>query len=351
MTLLTASGISYALNGPLERPAQLSPRAQHAVLVAVTSAGNRLVAAGERGVVVLSDDDGATWRQAQVPVSVTLTAASFINPKEGWIVGHGGVVLHSRDGGETWIKQLDGNEIAQALLSSAKERSAKGDGDSKVFAEQLENAQRFVKDGPDKPLLDVHFVNARTGFIVGAYNLILRTDDGGQTWNTWQAHVDNPQGFHLYALGGSGPDLYIVGEQGSIFRSTDGGQSFFAVPAPYKGSFFGLLAEPGGSLVAFGLRGNAYQSSDNGSTWKKVDLGSNASVTGGSHLKDDGLVLVTQSGQILTSHDHGSSFQAVPISQPMSFAAAVQAANGDLILVGEGGVRTLSHESLAGRSK
>jgi len=59
-------------------------------------------------VVILSDDDGATWHQAKVPVSVTLTAVSFGTPAKGWAVGHSGIVLHTEDGGETWVKQLDG---------------------------------------------------------------------------------------------------------------------------------------------------------------------------------------------------------------------------------------------------
>jgi photosystem II stability/assembly factor-like uncharacterized protein len=64
-----------------------------AYLTGIARAGKRLVAVGERGIVVLSDDDGATWRQASVPVSVTLAAVQFPTPTQGWVVGHYGVVL------------------------------------------------------------------------------------------------------------------------------------------------------------------------------------------------------------------------------------------------------------------
>ena len=79
----------------LERSALPSAKAERAVLLGLARAGQRLVAVGERGIVLLSDDNGQRWRQAQVPVSVSLTAVQFVDDRRGWAVGHLGVVLHS----------------------------------------------------------------------------------------------------------------------------------------------------------------------------------------------------------------------------------------------------------------
>ena len=88
-----------------QAPAIALESAQHAPLVAVSQVGRRLVAVGDHGIVVLSDD-GETWRQASsVPVDGLLTALSFIDERQGWAVGHGGVLLHTEDGGETWALQ------------------------------------------------------------------------------------------------------------------------------------------------------------------------------------------------------------------------------------------------------
>ena len=47
-------------------PARL---AAHGLLIAIASSGERLVAVGDRGIIVLSDDHGASWRQAaEVPI-------------------------------------------------------------------------------------------------------------------------------------------------------------------------------------------------------------------------------------------------------------------------------------------
>ncbi|MBL0150765.1 MAG: hypothetical protein IPP87_19595 [Ideonella sp.] len=108
----------------LDRPAVQQRTPQRNVLLAAAAAGPRLVAVGERGLVVLSDDGGASWRQAQtVPVSVTLTAVQFIDERLGWAVGHGGVVLRSEDAGQTWRRMVDGRQLAQAALADALARA------------------------------------------------------------------------------------------------------------------------------------------------------------------------------------------------------------------------------------
>ena len=96
----------------LDLPAVPSDQATQARLFGITRAGDRLVAVGQRGFILYSDDWGESWQQANVPVRSTLLTAFFINPQEGWVSGHDGVVLHSSDGGESWIKQLDGYQAA-----------------------------------------------------------------------------------------------------------------------------------------------------------------------------------------------------------------------------------------------
>lgn len=128
----------------LERPALHGKRVAGAVLLAVTQAGPRLAAVGERGIILLSQDAGRTWQQRPAPVSVSLTGVHFVSPQKGWAVGHSGVVLHTDDGGLTWTRQLDGRRLASADPGA-----------------------------PDRPLFDVHFINPLHGFAVGAYGLFL----------------------------------------------------------------------------------------------------------------------------------------------------------------------------------
>jgi photosystem II stability/assembly factor-like uncharacterized protein len=316
----------------LSEPALLSPKALGAVTLAVTRAGERLVAVGERGTVLLSDDHGVQWRQAKVPVRTTLTAVRFVDARIGWAVGHLGVILRSDDGGETWTKQLDGVAAARAF-ADAGERS--GD------PAQKQRARRWADEGPDKPFFDVDFVDAQRGVAVGAYNLAFATADGGKTWTPILDQLPNPKGLHLYGVRLVGERVYIAGEQGLLLRSGDGGASFSALTSPYKGSFFGLLVTEPGTLVVYGLRGNAFRSTDDGTRWDKVETGVPVSISAGIRLADGALALMTQTGEVLVSRDDGRSFQRDGAGEPIPAAGVTQTADGKLVAASLRGVRRL----------
>jgi photosystem II stability/assembly factor-like uncharacterized protein len=327
---------------PLERPALIMKQPNKSVLLGVTAAGQRLVGVGERGIVILSDDDGKTWRQAKVPVSVTLTGVFFVTPEKGWIVGHSGIVLHSEDGGETWVKQLDGIQAARLALDAANvQLQKKNDGDSKILEKKITAAKLLVDDGPDKPFLDLYFKNEKTGFIIGAYNLIFRTEDGGETWQPWLDHVENPEGLNLYCIRPSGEYLYIAGERGLFLRSNDDGNTFSAFSTPYQGSYFGLIAW-GEKVVLFGLRGNAFFSNDRGVNWQKIETGVLNSITAGVQFKKGTPFLVTQTGDILVGEDPGRggtcSFRPVPLCESPSISGITESGDGSLIVAGLTGV-------------
>jgi photosystem II stability/assembly factor-like uncharacterized protein len=317
----------------LDRPAMVSAKASRLAMLAAVRVGKRVVAAGERGTVVFSDDGGSNWRQAQVPTSVSLTAMQFVDANLGWAVGHMGVVLHSADSGETWAKQLDGIRAARLVLDDAQER-----GDARAIAD----AERLVADGADKPFFDLCFIDDHTGFIVGAYNLIFRTDDGGRKWTPWQAHVgnSNPKGLHLYGVRAVGGALFIVGEQGLLLRSEDRGEHFTALTSPYAGSWFGLLADQDG-VVVFGLRGNAYRSDDLGNSWRQLPTGTPVTISAGLRTADGRLLLATQAGQLLISGDRGASFAPLAGAAGLPLAAVTEAPDG-LVLASLRGLRTVA---------
>ncbi len=306
---LPARGESAA--EPLKRPAIVSAQASRSVLLDVAEAGKRLVVVGERGIVLLSDDSGAQWRQAKVPVSVTLTAVRFVNAKTGWAVGHYGVVLKTDDAGESWTVQLDGIRAAELAVALAKTKVAQAPDDAKAQA-FLTEAERLVTDGPDKPFLDVWFENETTGFVLGAYNLIFRTEDGGKSWVPWMDRVENPKVLHLYALRPAGPTLYMAGEQGLFLKSTDGGQKFQKMESPYAGSFFTMTSLPSGDVLAAGLRGNAWLL-DAAGAWKKIEAGPPVSFTSSIVGPDQTVYLTNFAGMVLASHDGAKSFHPIPV--------------------------------------
>jgi photosystem II stability/assembly factor-like uncharacterized protein len=300
-------------------------------MLALARAGKRLVAVGERGIVLLSDDSARTWRQAAVPVSVSLSAVCFSDERRGWAVGHLGVVLHTEDGGENWSLQLDGVRAAQLVLQVAERKGAD--------AKERERALALVQDGPDKPLLDVHFENALIGYAIGAYNLAFRTDDGGRSWRPWMTHLDNPKGLHLYAMTAADDGLFIAGEQGLLLRSTDAGAHFATVPTPSKGTFFGTVAGTRGELLVYGLRGRAFHTADDGQNWSEIDTGTRASLAAGIRLTDGRLILASQGGELLISEDGGRRFKLTLMGDSLPITSMVETSDGRLAVATLRGVR------------
>lgn len=289
-----------------------SAKAEKSLLLDVTRAGKRLIAVGDRGHILFSDDQGKSWTQSKVPTRQLLTAVYFVDDKHGWAVGHDAQVLVSADGGVTWTKQF-------------------------------EDLQR------EAPLLDVWFKDTRHGFAVGAYGALLETTDGGKQWNDVADRLDNEDQFHLNAIAQvKDAGLFIVGEQGSMFRSSDDGQTWQKLEGPYQGSLFGVIGTAQSrTLLAYGLRGNLYRSTDFGDSWQQIELkaarGTLEFGLASATLLDDGsLVLVGNGGSVLRSSDDGQSFSVFNRSDRIALAGVSGKDGGGLVLVGQGGVHLAS---------
>jgi photosystem II stability/assembly factor-like uncharacterized protein len=328
---------------PLDRPAQRSVRSSESLLTAVTRAGPRLVAVGERGVILLSDDSGAHWRQARmVPVGILLTGVGFSSPSKGWAVGHSGVVLRTLDGGETWLKQLDGRALGQLALQHVGTI-----GTEESLAKQRAEAQRLVTDGADKPFLDVLVEDDLSAIAVGAFGLAFRTADGGKTWAPWHSAMLTGKGSHLYAIRKAGKTLYVAGEQGTLFRSDDSGETLAQVEMPYKGSYFGLALLSSDRLLAYGLRGNAFVSGDAGVSWNVVPIRTPASLTASLVQPSGTVLLANQAGAVLKSQDGGISFAPLATASPWPVVSMASAPDGSVVVVGMRGALRLAANATA----
>jgi len=329
MPALAASPSSEALG----RPALKSPVAARSYMTAVAASAKRLWAVGERGIALYSDDGGTRWVQADVPVSTSLTAVQFVDDTHGFAVGHGGVVLGTTDGGVHWTRLLEGTRAAQLVLDDATRR---GD------ATGIQEATRLVAEGPDKPLLDLHFFDRQNGIVVGAYNFVLATEDGGTHWTPIQHRVDNPQGFHWYTVKARGNVVLMAGEQGLVVRSEDRGRTFKRLEVPYKGSFFVSELIDGDRMVVAGLRGNVWRTDDRGARWTQVATRAPVSIVASTQLADGRLLLVNQSGDALV----GPLADLKPVQAPLRPVHDVVAlTDGRLLAASRSGPIILSPES------
>jgi len=270
-----------------------------------------------------------------VPVSSDLLAVSFPSPLCGWAVGHGGVVLHSADGGATWTRQLEGRQAADIATRHYTDRLASDPASEPL----LKREKSLAADGGTQAFLDLHFESESTGYVVGTFNRIYRTEDGGKSWTPWMDRTDNPNELHFYAIRGGAGGLYLAGEQGMVWRLDATTQRFQAIPTPYKGTLFGLVTDGADTLLAFGMRGSLFRSGDQGKTWARIATSSSAGITAGTALPDGSVLLVNQAGGIDLSRDHGQTFSTLKAAQPMPYFGVTPLGDKRIGLVGAQGVR------------
>jgi len=305
-TVLAAAAATGAAPGwtdVIDTPAVKSPLAQRSLLTGLARAGDRIIAVGQRGHVLWSDNAGQEWQQAQVPVSSDLVAVHFPVPAKGWAVGHDGVILHSADGGKSWQRQRDGRP-----------------------------------DAADVPLLDVWFRDERSGYAVGAFGTLLETQDGGATWTSAQERTDNPKKMHLYSVRAVGDDLWIAGEQGLLLKLDRASNRFTAVPLPYQGTLFGVTGTAN-AVVVHGLRGNVLRSTDHGASWQAVPTGVQVGITASAVDAGGRILLASQAGHLFVSTDDGARFAPVSLERPFPAAAVLGAASGRVLVAGPRGVQ------------
>lgn len=284
-----APGIEYA---------ELKPLATESLLLDVTrTAGGRLVAVGERGHVILSDD-GESWRQAQeVPTRSTLTTVVAVGERL-WAAGHDTSIVTSTDGGETWTSQYFDPERQQAVM-------------------------------------DLYFTDEQNGMATGAYGLFMKTSDGGETW--LDETVDTENDYHLNdMIRFDDGRRMIAGEAGYSYRSFDDGETWEAMDLPYFGSMWGAQISVDDCVVFYGLRGHILESCDFGDNWNEVTTDTLSSLSGAA-FADGSTVIVGNSGAVLVREGSGDFFVYVH-SSGVDFASIVPLGEGRFLLVGEDGV-------------
>ena len=276
-------------------------------LTDIEKAGDRLVAVGERGFVLVSDDAGKSWRAIGTPVVRALTGVAFNGDKLGVAVGHGGSLVRTEDGGDTWTEVPMDEAYGESLLGV----TALGDG-------------RFAA--------------------YGAFGQYFDTLDGGKSW-TKRTILSEEFENHISQVVPVNGTLWMVTEYGTIARCDSECTAFVEVPSPYTGSFFGMVVAQDGALVLFGMRGTIFRSADAGATWQKIETDTTATFNGGRTLSDGRIILVGNAGLVATSTDNGQSFKIEWSPASRGFSALVEAGGG-LVVVGEAGVGMLDTSAL-----
>ncbi len=270
--ILLVSHVTFADTSP--RPALELPLAKKAVFLDLVSNDQSVIAVGERGVILKSDDKGLTWIQVKSPVDVTLTGISFSSKNNGWIVGHESTILKTTDGGNNWA----------------------------VSRYQPED-ERFY--------MSVNFMTADKGYVLGTDGELWVTEDGGNSWSLTILSVEEWYQNHLFAIENISNTSLVVGERGGIFTKGIAQKDWLAISSPYEGSFFGVN-KVGENFLVFGMSGNLYLLNTHTLAWVKIKTNTDQFLLESVSIDTSGGALVVgRGGIILVVNDKGQLTKTV----------------------------------------
>ena len=182
----------------------------------------------QKALIAHTSNGGAEWTPQHADVQGPLRRAAFQNEKVGWIVGEGGIVVGTRDGGTTWTRlNLNSVNIFYDIFvghgavwivgdRGAAFRSLNEGIDWEPAGKGLEQAS----------LRAVHFIDARRGWAAGWRGRIFRTDDGGETW-VQQQTPDSIGGAELKRIRFFDARRgFAVGDRRTILATEDGGETW-----------------------------------------------------------------------------------------------------------------------------
>lgn len=185
----------------------------------------RAIVIGYGGKIIETEDGGFTWTQIDAGTEKALYSIDFADDgKAGWIVGQEGLILRTTDAGKTWTRQHTDLWLDELCADPEERQYRRGDPE----AAPCQHGYLFA----------VTVVDANTAHIIGDKSLYTYTTDGGKSWNTRTLTVESAEAIgEDQALAFEDPVLYdvefldakrgyIVGEFGKIYFTEDGGVSF-----------------------------------------------------------------------------------------------------------------------------
>lgn len=288
-------------------------------------------ACGRLGTILHTKDGGRTWSRQESQSKFTLSSISFADAKNGWVVGDGGTILSTQNGGESWEKQespvdqyLFGVDFVNPdegwIVSGYTTILHTSDG-GKTWAVQYEGEDFFLKA--------VSFCDSLHGWAVGEYGFIYGTTDGGTTWKRQAGHyrISESDGeidaeTILFDVKAVDPQtVWALGIDGKIVRTTDGGKTWEKVEtdAPPR-HLFGIAVGKAGSVLAVG-NGIVLFSGDNGQTWQNSSVfdlpikygwlyGATPCATGFAAVGGQGTIYLFDASRFLFLEGDGSLFEA-----------------------------------------
>ncbi len=157
-------------------------------IVRLFFAGDRSgFAAGESGAFLAMQNDKKTWKKFALPTRYLMLGGKFTDNLHGVVVGGGGTVLFTEDGGLSWnqAKLADNPKIKLSSIFFVNQKIGWTVGEQGRIYFTNNGGKLWCKQSSNvtENLSDVFFINSEEGFAVGDGGMILHTATAGNVWN------------------------------------------------------------------------------------------------------------------------------------------------------------------------
>ncbi|MEJ5305262.1 MAG: YCF48-related protein [Ignavibacteria bacterium] len=276
---------------------------------------------GENGLIMKTTNGGLNWVAQNSWVTSRLYDIKFLNPDSGFAVGASGLVLKTTDGGNNWITSYYQTSTIYTIEIISKDLVLIG---SAYSGGQLAKSTDFgnswtavTSSALSSSVYSIFFLNETTGWLGTASNGILFTNDGGQTW-LQQMPLSNI----IYDIKFKNSQVGFASDsKGYIFITVDGGLNWIPYLTPSKRALRAIAVD-GDNVYVVGDAGSIYRSTNNGNTWEEkfsyigqalefqrrvIFLNENIGfICGGSSSSADSL------GYVLKTTDGGETWTQLP---------------------------------------
>ncbi len=262
--------------------------------------------------IPVSDADWTVLREDDIlrgdGIEGMLQDVYFMDDQNGLVVGDGGLMLKTSDGGKTWEKV----EIDMRPPGAGQRPGGGGGGPP---------GGGFGRGGP-APLYNIYFVNENVGYITGGRGTILKTEDGGKTWARKMATSDTPGrggrrgGIRANLMGIqmiSETIGFIAGSENTILKTTDGGETWVgsserARVGETRNNLENIWFVSPTTGWVIGSFGTLLHTADGGENWEKRDPGFDNNLFGIHFLDENTGWICGQEGLILHTTDGGTTW-------------------------------------------
>jgi len=240
---------------------------------------------GILGEILHTDNGGIDWYAQAIGLSKYATRIEFIDQDYGWAACGDGTIGRTTNGGNFWDQNFTPWYSAEyygvSFLNQWDGWAVAGYPDSLSLGQGMIihssdggiNWDSLYQTSGYEDYLDVHFFNLFDGIVVGGDEtdtsaVILKTTDGGATWNNITPPTNT---YYLRAVDFVGNHGWAVGRFGTIIYTNDSGDSWVFQNNPATTTLFDVDFSDSLHGIACGYNIILY-TTDGGQNWNATSV-------------------------------------------------------------------------------